>query len=184
MNAKAKTEKLSEKRKRGRPKGQQRQFIESLPMQPEGGTRTKINFVFTLNIQGPWQEADPDTQRAIMGCTEADMRAGVGKYPRGWKTVAVEVGRFMEATGADAADVLQMLADARKRGVPWADIADHYRRLRLGDREGNAWALTKALARTLDEYRRRFTKTTPEQTRAAVESLLALLDENETKASA
>jgi len=179
------TEKLSEKRKRGRPKGWQRQLMESMPasLQRDGGTRTKINMAFTMAVQWPWQDADPDTQRAIMGCTEAEIKAGTGHFPRGWHGAAVEAGRYMETTGADAAAVLGTLADARARDVPWADIAAHFRRLRLGDREGNAWTLTKSLARTLDEYRKRFPKTPPQQIRAAVESLLDLLTQaDETRA--
>ena len=181
MTADGITEKLAEKRKRGRPKGYQRQFMEALPpgLCPEGGTRTKIDWAFMLAVQGPLQEADPDTQRAILGCTADEIKAGTHTWPHGFKTAAVEAGRYLEATGTDAAAVLRVIADARKAGTPWADIAAHYRRLRLGDREGNAWTLTKALARTLDEYRRRFPKTTPQQARAAVEDLLGLLDKTE-----
>jgi len=178
MTADGISEKLAEKRKRGRPKGYERQFMDALPsyLRPEGGTRTKTDWAFMMPVQGPLQKADTDTQRAILGCTADELKAGTHSWPRGFKTAAVEAGRYLKATGADAGTVLRVIADARKAGTPWADIAAHYRRLRLGDRKGNAWTLTKALARTLDEYRRRFPKTPPEQTRAAVENLLDLLD--------
>ncbi len=182
---KAISENISEKRKRGRPRTHQRTFIEALPesLQPNAKTmRSKMDHAFSMAALTAVTTADADTQRAVWGCTEEEIRAGTGHFPKGWQGAAVEAGRFLEATGADAdetASVARTMADARKRGLSFRDIAVHYRRLRLGKREGNALSLTTAIARTIDDYRRRFPLTTQEQTSEALRSVLAFV-ENQT----
>jgi len=161
------------KRKRGRPRGHQRNFMEELPpmLRADGCTRTLIDTAFAAVTMQVVQNTDADTQRAVWGCTGDDIRDGTRNLPKGWKTAAVSIGKYLEATDDDPARVAGIVAEARRDGISFGDIAAHFRRLRLGDREGNAHSLTMALARALDEYRKRFPKTTDQQERDALQQL-------------
>ena len=162
------------KRKRGRPRGENSHMVEfykTMNCLPEGGTRTKSEWAFSMKFYNAIHNADADTQRAVWGCTKQQIMAGTGELPNGWKTAAASVGRYLEATDDEPAHVAGIVAKARRDGISFGDIAAHFRRLRLGDREGNAVSLTQALARALDEYRKRFPKTTDEQARAALHNV-------------
>jgi hypothetical protein len=123
------------------------------------------------------ERAGTEAQRAVWGCTSADIMAGTGNLPKGWRTAAASIGRYLAATDDDPTHVAGIVVEARRDGISFGDIADHFRRLRLGDREGNAVSLTQALARALDEYRRRFPKTTDQQARAALQNVADALNE-------
>ena len=162
------------KRKRGRPRGENShkvEFYKKMNCLPEGGTRTKSEWAFSMKFFNAIHNADADTQRAVWGCTYAQISAGTHRPPKGWQTAAGSVGRYLAATDDDPAHVAGIVVKARRDGISFGDIAAHFRRLRLGDREGNAVSLTQALARALDEYRKRFPKTTDEQARAALHNV-------------
>ncbi|MBM3131734.1 MAG: hypothetical protein FJZ95_01710 [Chloroflexi bacterium] len=143
--------------------------------------RTKIGTGFQSAFVGALMEAGEDVQRAILGGTEAEVVAGTCHFPRGWKTVAESVGRYLEATGADRVAVARAVADAKQQGVSFGDIAAHFRRLRLGERDGNVTSLTKHIARAIDEYRARFSKTTDEQIHSALLTLIDVLGERQSR---
>ena len=170
------SENLSEngKRKRGRPRSHHRTEAEKLPasLRPEGCLRTTIDAVFSGVALQIILAAGEETQRTVWGCIGDDIMAGRGKFPKGWKAAAVAIGRYAETDDALAADmVARIVADARRDGISFGQIATHFRRLRIGEREGNAHSLAAALARTVDEYRRRFPKTTEQQVRAALQTV-------------
>jgi hypothetical protein len=170
------SEKSSEntKRTQGRPRSHHRTQAEKLPswLRQEACLRTTVDAIFSGVALQVVQIAGEDTQRTVWGCTCDDIMAGRGKFPKGWKTAAVSIGRYLEATGDVGEVVARIVADARGKGISFGEIAAHFRRLRLGDREGNADSLTQALARVLDEYRRRFPKTNGQQVRAALQNVL------------
>jgi hypothetical protein len=173
------SENLSGKPKRGRPRSEhrhEREVFDSMGLTADGCERTKMDWSYLMVCLGAITKSDPDTQRLILGCTTSDLRSGK-PFPRGFRSAAVSAGRFISAVGADGGDVVRVLAEARRKGVLWRDIAVHYRKLRLGEREGNVWTLTKAFGRTVDEYRKRFPKTTDQQVRDALKALLGMLEE-------
>lgn len=179
-------EKLSEnkKGKHGRPRSERRMVLETSALAavaPEGCLRTKVDWTYGLAFMCAVSDAGEAAALSVYGSTDEERMAGKKPFPKGWQTAFPEIGRYIKA-GGDAAKVVEIVADARKRGFKFSDIGAHFRRLRLGDREGNALALTVALSRTLDRYARRFPKTTPEQKRAAVENLLDALDAKDPEA--
>jgi len=116
---------------------------------------------------------DPDTQKTIFGATFIEV--GAGKFfAKGWHCAAEAAGRWIQA-GYDPQEAVEIMTDARRRGISFSEIAAHFRQLRLGKRRGN---LLLALARTVDHYRKQFPDTTQEQERAAVSALLELLEQD------
>ncbi len=159
------TDNISEnvsKKKRGRPRGFGSQMIElsGFAHTVDGGHRTKVNWVFMLQALRLVRNASEDVQRIVWGCTADDIESGNARFPKGWTTYAPEIGRFLiEIDDDDRADVLNVIVEARQRGLSWSDIGEHYRTLRLGEKTGNEDALTKALLRVVHEFRKRFPKT-------------------------
>lgn len=151
-------ENFSEKKKRGRPQGQARQWRDALPdgIRPDGGIRTQTDWCYMLAVMKALGAVDAVTQRAVVGCTPAELEAGSHTLPKGFKTAAVEAGRYIAAGNVDAVSVVQVIANARRDGFSWPSIAAHFRRERLGDRRGTADGLMSALCRALNDYRRRF----------------------------
>lgn len=167
-------EKLSEN-KRGRPKGYVRQFVDGLPayVKPEGGYRTQMNSGYALLFLSALNKIqESEKYKAILGYSEAELRAGIGKFPRGYKTAAQELGRFLEANPSSTDWVLDAVADARGRGISFADIATHFRQKRIGESEGSMLALFQVLALAINKYQRTYPLTTRQQIRAALASLL------------
>jgi hypothetical protein len=156
------SENVSQK-KRGRPRGFGSQMIElsGFAHTVDGGHRTKVNWVFMLQALRLVRNASEDVQRIVWGCTADDIESGNARFPKGWTTYAPEIGRFLIEIDDDddRADVLNVIVEARQRGLSWSDIGEHYRTLRLGEKTRNEDALTKALLRVVHEFRKRFPKT-------------------------
>ena len=181
-------EKLSEKPKRGRPKNndlaeEALAFLKAYPgwldrMKGES-ERTLKNEAFRLLALSAVQHAE----------AEAEVWGGA-RPPKGWKTAALEMGKYINAEGIeeDAARrvLVAFVAEERKKGTPWAALAERFKKARLKPAsaeacpaalpEGCPADLFSALGRTLEDYRRAYTITN-EQTRAAVEALLSVLPE-------
>jgi hypothetical protein len=134
-----------------------------------------MNWVYHLSLVRAIQKAPEASQRLILGCTAKDIEAGQQALPKGFRGAAESAGRWIEA-GGDPAAAVDIVADARQRGISFGDITTHFRSLRIGEREGSALSLTRTLARTLDEYQKRFPKTTDDQRIGAVRSLLSILE--------
>lgn len=150
------------KKKRGRPKGFGSRSLElaSFAYAVDGGHRTKINWVFMLQALRLVRDASEDVQRIVWGCTADDIESGNARFPKGWRTYAPEIGRFLqEIDSEDKPDVLKVIVDARQRGLSWSDIAAHYRALRIGEKSGNEDALMNALLRAVNQFRKQFPKT-------------------------
>lgn len=157
-------EKLSEnKKRRGRPKGLQAELIATLGagLTAEGCNRTKMNDIYALKLIGALEDADPSDFRAVMGHSEEEMMAGC-RFPKGYKTAANEIGRFMVMSGTPGKEVIRVVADARNGGATYARIAAHFRELRLGKRQGNVHALASAIIRAINEYQKHFAMTEDE----------------------
>jgi len=162
------------RRNRGRPRSETRVLLTNLggALGDVGCLRTQVSGAFRLAVISAIKEAGPDAQRAIWGYTESEIVVGKGRFPPGWKVAADAAGRYLAASGAPGVDVARVMEDARKRGISFGDIAAHYRALRLGEREGNPAALAGVLLRAVNDYWKRFPKTTPQQLRDAALVLL------------
>jgi len=144
----------------------------------DGCFRSQVNRAYCLTLINALHEASEAIQRTICGCTTNEVQAGTGHFPTGFWGAAESVGRWIEV-GGDKGQAVEIVTDARKRNISFGDIAKHFRNLRLGEKKGNAISLTIALARTLDEYQKTFPKTTMQQRRAALMSLLEDLEEDQ-----
>ena len=167
--------------KRGRPKSELQKWAADLidAAGIEGCDRTKANFSHVAYLQFIVRRAGDEAHRTVFGV--ASMLDG-GTYPRGFKGAAVEIVRYLLASGDSKENVVQILVSALERRVPWRDIAAAFRQWRLGDRKReNGWPLAWAMYRASLEYRKNF----PKIERAEVEEALRWLrglfeDENET----
>jgi hypothetical protein len=184
MIAEGISESGSEKRRRGRPRCEAREFVDQLRrsgLAPDGCQRTKTNHGYRARALSPaLRILSADEQRDLFGCTADDIRRGTGRFPRGWDSAAEEIGRFLFADDADedtAANYLRVAVNARRDGVSWRAIRSHFRILRLGERRGNALSLLSELAGTVDAYRSRFPGTTDQMIVGAARSLLEVVSE-------
>jgi hypothetical protein len=165
-------------KKRGRPRSPQRAYIEGPGRlyAAEGCLRTRVNDAYRTEFTVVVQKAPAEIQKLVWGHTEAEiMGASGGSFARGYRAMAESIGRWI-AAGGDREQALKVVVDALKRGLSFRDISEHFRRLRLGERQGKALSLYRALCRTVDDYRKRFPKTTNQQTITAVQSLLEGLE--------
>lgn len=175
------------KPKRGRPKSFTRYYAEALDKtqrMPEscGSNRSKIDTTFRQMFFNAYHDASVEIQIRVMEFSTADILAGSGKLPRGYPTAATEIGRWIEGAPesekAEAATVaLQIVADARDKGISWRDIRTHFRKMRLGEREGNALSLFRHLARAYDEYIAKFPDTAQQARVGGVANLLNAIEE-------
>lgn len=152
------------KPKRGRPKSFQRICADDPgSMAPDGCTRTKINWQLTVTFLGIIDKSTPEEQIRLMGytCEELRFKHGGKLFPGAYKT-GMEVARYLTAIGdttENRAAVLGVMLMARDEKIPWRDIAAHFRKLRLGSKEGDSLALFTHLARAYDDYIRNFPAT-------------------------
>jgi hypothetical protein len=173
------------KNKQGRPKGYQSRLLEAgvLIQQPDGGHRTKVNWVFMLDVLQLVTSSSKDIQQIVWGCTSDDLESGKKKFPPGWMTFAPEIGRYIaNADDDEKQTVLHVIVDARERGLSWRDIGSHFRTLRLGEKSGNRAALISALCRTVNQFRQQFPKTPDSVVDEALQiTLLAVRSKEETR---
>ncbi len=186
MNEPTISEPGSEKRKRGRPRSWVRTFADELRRSnliPEGcgSERSRMNVAYRAAANGPAMRLlSADERTVLLGASDDELRRGTKTFPRGWESVAVEIGRLLSSLGADdetERGYLLVAVNARRDGASWRTIRSHFRALRLGKRQGNAISLTTELARTIDGYRSRFPAMTDTMVAGAVESLLEVLSE-------
>ena len=170
-------ENFSEKKKRGRPQSWRREFADRLAKNSPWdhmSTRHKINMSYVAEIQ--WA-MDDDAERAIWGGTLVE----VGCWPKGFPTAATEAGKWAEAIGGEDKHIgaaVDVMSQARKDGVSFGDIAEHFKRLRLGEKSGDATDLTMILTKAIDEYRKTFPNITQQQMINAAEDLRDFLIEH------
>lgn len=172
----------SEKPRRGRPRSWRRNLAEDLRrrgLSPEDCRceRSRMNNAYRLTATGPALRLLTAEEHTILfGATDDDLRRS-GTFPRGWDSAALELGRLLHGIDADddtARRFLLIAVDARRDGISWRDIRSHFRKLRLGERCGNAVSLLLELSRTVDAYRSRFPATTDQMIAGAARSLLEL----------
>jgi hypothetical protein len=171
------SETVSKKLKRGRPRAVVREILRGGgPMQ--GCDRTRVNWAYRVVAVGLFTGLPDDDQRAVWGCTGADISTGRGHFPPGWDTAAEEIGRLVVHESPDDEQqkaYADTVVTARRAGRSWSDIRGHFRALRIGSRAGNAGALLSELCRVVDEYRARFPATDHAQCVSAVEQLLEIV---------
>lgn len=177
------------KPKRGRPKTHQGVWLDGLIKNNLGPLeihtrRGKMDYIYRLETLRAIQKMKPETQEIILGFPLDNVKNGTKPFPPGYDTAATEIGRFIESRNdnAEAVDAaMEILIDARTRGIPWRDIRAHFRKLRLGEKQGNALSLTMQLARALDDYTRKFPATTKAVRVAAIRNLLAIVEDESTE---
>jgi hypothetical protein len=135
-----------------------------------------MNHVYGMLFLGAVRSATENTQKRIWGGTAVEIENGSHAFPKGYRTMAESAGRWIDA-GGDAAEAVQIVRDARQRGISFGDLAKHFRSLRLGKKEGSVLSLLTVLCRAIDEYRKTFPKTTDQQCIGAAESLCGILEE-------
>lgn len=158
---------MTTKPKRGRPQSGARLALAQMRhYSPEGGLRTKINWMHQLEFMRLVSGSSVEIQRAILGCAVAE----VADFPKGWKTAAAEIGRFVSLVDpSEHEEIVNVVVEARNDGFSWSEIAAHFRKLRLGERPGNIESLVKALLRTATEYQQRFPKMSPDSLASAAQ---------------
>jgi hypothetical protein len=173
------------KPKRGRPKSYIRRYADELNkmgLSPDGkSSRCKVDAAYTQSFFNLWHGSDAETQKGIMGHTTVEMANGTGCLPRGWATATAEIGRWIESRGGTdeaKASSIYITLNARKDGIAWRDIRAHFRKLRLGERKGNALSLTYHFCRALDEYMAKFPATTRQAQAGAARNLLESIEPN------
>jgi len=184
MIAEGNSESVSEKRRRGRPRSWIRQFADRLDQQgllPNCGCeRSRTNEAYRAAAMGPALRTLTAGERAVLLGADDEQRRSGAPLPRGWSSAALEIGRLFEQIDADddaARGYLLVAVNARRDGISWRTIRSHFRILRLGERQGNAVALSIELSRTIDAYLARFPATTKQMLIGAARSLLELVSE-------
>ncbi|MEI6676848.1 MAG: hypothetical protein WCO57_16885 [Verrucomicrobiota bacterium] len=179
------TETVSEntpKAKRGRPMGSARTLANRLVAAGLGpdakSERSKINFALGLPLIGAIKKLQETDQRRVIGCTAGEIMSGAKDYQPGFYTTATEIGRYLNA-GGNISTVFEIILDARDKEIPWKEIKAHFRKLRLGERKGNAFSLFAHLGRAYDEYIRNFPATTPQARLAGIRNLLDAVENPE-----
>jgi len=170
-------ENFSEKKKRGRPKSSRRAFLErrgAFSQNFTPPTRTEINDTYVRDIDS--------AVRAVGACVDV---WGEGRgFPKGYKTAALEAGRWAESMGdykEDFEEAAKLIAGDRNNGVPFGVIAERFKRLRLGEKEGSFRQLYDKLHATIDDYWKTFPKTTNEETERVIRALLEDFTEQPTR---
>ena len=168
------------KAKRGRPKSGVRLHAEELDKMgltsDAESSRAKIDQAYAQAFFSAWAASDQDTQRQIMGYTADDSMKGKATHQRGYATAAAEIGRWIVGEGVayeTMDDALHIVLTMRQDGRAWRDIRLHFRRLRLGTKEGNAQSLRTHITRAIDDYCRKFPATSEATKIQAVLELLA-----------
>jgi len=160
-------ENFSEKKKRGRPRSERRKTAEELVRMamPGASTRTIIDQVYVDCIHAAIRHAG----------LEKDILGNHAGWPKGFKTAAIQVGKWVDA-GGDEQSAFDVMAQARKDGISFGQIATHYKRLRLGEKQGTTAGVYLKLASAIDDYRKTFPKTTDWQIAEALDELRELFE--------
>lgn len=178
-------ETVSEKPRRGRPRSHARNVLEQeLGTVIGGGTlRTRLAGVYWFRtVALVDQLLGDDDQRVLLGGASRDLRSGVAAPSRRAHGFAVEFGRWVAYLGLDdeldGDEIREHLVEVarlvREKQVTFSQAAAHYRKNRLGERAGTAFALAKHLARSLDAYLRKFPATPGREVEQAIERLAAV----------
>ena len=167
----------SQKPRRGRPRSWRWEWANdrrSLCPEELKCARSRLNWTLCVTACGLAKTTlTPDEQTILFGVPWEQIGShNGGAFPRGWPSVAYELGRLVDMDKEYAVECLRGLVDARRRGVSWGGCRAVLRTMRLGRRDGSSVSLLIALSRTVDAYRRQFPATTDRQIVASCESLL------------
>ena len=178
---------IKPKAKRGRPKSFACLYYEGMERSGLGllnahSKRAKIDYAHRMATFSAIRKAGEEIQTRVFGFTWNDIKLGTHHFPPGFDTAATEIGRWLtscdESEEASSAAV-EIVTAARGKGISWADIRDHFRKLRLGERQGNALSLYAHLARAYDDYIRNFPATTDKARVAGIRNLLDAVENPE-----
>ena len=155
-------EKVSQIKKRGRPKSEVGVFANKLPSTgAEGCSRTLMSFAYQTICTSLLGE-DHD-RIAYSGKNDGHLRSG-------YKKMAVEVGRLINAEWGLYCDtnnsycqgIREIIVKAFDSGHSCYDITIHFRNIRLGKRVGNTPALRRQIMRDIFTFWNNFPKTSME----------------------
>jgi hypothetical protein len=83
-----------------------------------------------------------------------------GNFRRGFKTMAVEAGRYIKETdNCNLENVGKFIVVSLENDMTFREIGFYFRGLRLGEKAGNVEALKKELIRNIDVFWKTFPKT-------------------------
>ena len=141
------------KRKRGRPRTQQRNWLEETGIYTrEFSGRNAMNRAYANLF---WLMAEKhlttEEQTALVGVPIDKMNT----YPKGSITAASEMGRYMAscAYAEELQQVLHNAVDARRDGHPWSTIKRYYRSERVSAvRKGSTDQLLFQLLTVVEKY--------------------------------
>jgi hypothetical protein len=167
------------KKKQGRPQSDRRKAAEEIcrDTMPNACTRTLVDELYFSQMIVEIKEGDQDIERDIFGNAY-----GKSCPPKGLKTAAVQACRWVESVGEtdDAfTSAIKTMAEARRDGIPFGTIARHFKKLRLGEREGTTKGAYRKFCTAIDDYRKSFPKTSDETLVNALRILLAQLTDDE-----
>jgi hypothetical protein len=126
-----------------------------------GCGRTKVNFAYAMLGLDIFLKEEAVIKK-VFGCSVEETMWGEKRLPRGAQAALEQIGRLITEIGAsdeEKQQIVGVVEEAIGRGGSWAEIREHYRCLRLGNREGDAQRVKRAVLRALAEFRKTFPKT-------------------------
>lgn len=144
-----------------RPKSKYWDVVKKLGPHCEGGcARAKLEHARMISIlSAATKDRSDEEQRLAIGATDAEVMNRTGKIAPGFKPTAIEVTRWCESSGATHKQAVDIIIEARRRGSSYPEIHAHFRRIRLGDRQGTKKGFLHAIERAINDHLRRFSGT-------------------------
>jgi hypothetical protein len=153
-----------EQKRRGRPRRIPQDMRSAVEYVAGAGTRTERglqNTYYSMFCMDLLEGTDDDAQRYIMNTSFADIQRGAGRISG--RGLMVEIGRWFVAAGeAEADSAIVDAVNMRKRGMSSSGVARAIRARRIGQEEENQFILLRGITKTIEEYRKRFPKTSSE----------------------
>ena len=144
-----------------RPKSKYWDVVKKLgPFCVGGCARAKLDEARMISIfSAATKDRSDEEQRLAIGAANAEIRNGTGKIAPGFKPTAIEATRWCESSGATHKQAVDIIIEARRRGSSYPEIHAHFRRIRLGDRQGTKTGFLHAIERAINDHLRRFSGT-------------------------
>jgi hypothetical protein len=170
------------KRKRGRPRSATGKYAKDQgSFLTEGGHRTQINACYRQAWIVTARRQNKEIQQKIFGATPEEIINGTKRMPQGWQTEGESIGRALISGSVEEDEAVDIVLNARANKIPACVIASHFRKIRLGEKSGCAFALTSALLKACNRYQRQFPATTKKQRLSAIQNLFDLFQSQRTE---
>jgi hypothetical protein len=172
------------KRRRGRPRSATGEYAKDQgSFLSDGGHRTQINACYRQAWMSVAGRQNKEIQQKIFGATTEEIMSGTKRLPLGWQTEGESIGRALISGSVKEDEAVDIVLNARGDKVPACVIASHFRKIRLGEKNGCALALTSALLKACNKYQRQFPATTKKQRLTAIQNLFDLFQGQQMEAS-